>query len=225
MLIKVDLENGFEGKSIAWVQGQPGCFAYGKDGSEAIIRVPPVLLAYRNWIGEHTTESWLEDLGDFDIRLAEAMDWNDPKKPVSNWFQSDKQPLSQTDVERGNKLIAWSRNDLLELVNPLSTEALDRSFEGERWSIRGILKHIAGAEWWYIDRLGLTSLKREDLAGDVFERLAQVRTNVEKVLPDLIENVEVREVEGELWTGRKILRRLAWHEKDHIQHILRLLTL
>lgn len=40
MQIRVGLENGIEGRSLAWVFDNPGCFAYGKNGTEAILRVP-----------------------------------------------------------------------------------------------------------------------------------------------------------------------------------------
>jgi hypothetical protein len=30
--------------------------------------------------------------------------------------------------------------------------------------------------------------------------------------------------EGELWSPRKVVRRMLWHERDHIEHIQKLLT-
>lgn len=224
MLIKIGLQNGFEGKSIAWVLDYPGCLAYGKDASEAIFKVPHALVAYQSWVGEHTSDSWLAGLGDFDVRLAEVLDEDKAVSPAINWFEHDALPLTQNEVERGLQVLTWLRADLLDWVKPLSDRQLDQPFEGERWSIRGILSHVAGAEFWYLDRFGVAGLQEKDLAKDVFERLAQVRERVNTALPELAGNAEVREVDGELWSGRKILRRLAWHEKDHIQHILKLLT-
>ncbi|MDW8214000.1 MAG: hypothetical protein RMJ55_10615 [Roseiflexaceae bacterium] len=29
---------------------------------------------------------------------------------------------------------------------------------------------------------------------------------------------------GEVWSARKVVRRALWHERDHTQHIARLLT-
>jgi len=71
MQIRIGLENGIEGRSLAWVLDFPGCFAYGKDGTEAILRTPQALITFREWVGEHTKDSWLEDLEDFDIALTE----------------------------------------------------------------------------------------------------------------------------------------------------------
>ena len=39
-LIRIGLENDHDGCSIAWVLDHPGCFAYGQDGSEALLNVP-----------------------------------------------------------------------------------------------------------------------------------------------------------------------------------------
>jgi predicted RNase H-like HicB family nuclease len=58
MQIRIGLENEFEGRSLAWVLDFPGCFAYGKDGSEAILRVPQALLFFQEWLSEKT-EIWV----------------------------------------------------------------------------------------------------------------------------------------------------------------------
>ncbi len=234
MLIKIGLENNFEGKSIAWVLDHPGCFAYGKDASEAIIKVPQALISYKNWIENHTTKSWLADLGDFDVRLVDVFEWYavnpefdpDPKGiSVNAWFKHDWKPLTAEQVDHGVQMLAWARADLLELISSLTPDQLDHAFENERWPIRGILKHIANAEFWYLDRLGLAGGVRADLPEDVFERMAQTRQRTLETLPTLVGSTTVLGVEGEFWSPRKILRRAAWHEKDHIQHILRLMTL
>jgi hypothetical protein len=71
-LIKIGLENDPQGRSQAWTLDYPGCFAYGKDGSEALLIVPAAVLAYQDWLARHTPDSWLKDLGDFDVRTVET---------------------------------------------------------------------------------------------------------------------------------------------------------
>jgi hypothetical protein len=234
MLIKIGLENGFEGKSVAWVLDHPGCFAYGNEGSDAILKIPQVIVSYQNWMREHTPNSWLINLGDFDVRLVQVLDWNatneEPipgttEKPQNDWFLNDALPLTQKDVSHGLLLLAWARTDLLNLVSTLSDYELSRGFTDERWSIRGILDGIADTEYWTLERLGLTEFQHERLSEDTFIRLIEVRQQMNVALPELIGRDEVRNVDGELWSGRKILRRAAWFEKDRIQQILRLLTL
>ena len=224
MIVRIGLENGYCDRSIAWVLEFPGCFANGAEGSEAILKVPQELVAYQDWIAGHTQESWLDNLGNFDISLSEALEWKPGGSSPLNWFKHDAAPLSPTDASRGALVLSWMRADLLDFVSTLAPSHLDQTFEGEHRSIRGILGHIANAEWWYLDRLGLAGVEKSALPADEFERLRQVRERTLAVLPELAGRPEVINMDDENWSARKILRRAAWHEKDHIQHILRLMT-
>ena len=231
MQIRIGLENRVEGRSIAWALDHPGCFAYGKDAAEALLNVPRAVLAHVNWLGLHTVENWLADLGDFDVRLVETFEVYTINEryesaaegyEVNAWFRNDWKPLTRLEVNRALDMLAWSRSDLLELVKPLSVEVLDEKRPEERWSIRGILGHVATAEWWYLDRLGLTSLARADLPKDVFDRLALIRASLVEALPGLAGAEQVVGRNGEFWSPRKLVRRALWHERDHYFHILRL---
>lgn len=233
MRINIGVETYPDGRSIATVLDYPGCFANGADASEAIIRTPDAFVRYAEWVNTHTPDSWMKDMGDFDIHLDETFNvffmdesFNLASEgiEINAWFRHDWKPLSAEDIHRGLLTLQWSREDLLELVASLSPQQLQQEFEGERWSIWGVLKHVANAEHWYLDRLSLIPLKREDLPADAFERLHVVREQMNKVLPSLAGVQEVKGVEGEFWSPRKILRRAAWHEVDHIEHIFKLIA-
>jgi hypothetical protein len=141
---------------------------------------------------------------------------------VNAWFQHDWKPLTSQDVERALQILTWSREDLLESVRGLDRETLDASHPGERWSINGILNHLGGAEWWYLDRLGL-AFPREQVPIEPLDRLRVVRAHLEGVLPSLVGSDKVLGVDGEFWSPRKMVRRAVWHERDHTQHILKLI--
>ena len=233
-LIKVGLENNLDGRSLAWVLDYPGCFAYGKDGSEALLNVPAALLVYRDWLGRHTSDSWLKDLGDFDVRLVETWTvyWINQEYEVArdgfqveSFFHRDWKPLDVVEVRRAALLLKWEREDLLKLVQDLGDAKLDQAYPGERWSIRGILSHIGVAEWSYLQSLGLEGVPKARLPQDAFERLKVTRARTLEVLPDLAGLEKVCGREGELWSPRKVLRRAIWHELDHIEHIRKLIQL
>ena len=226
---RVGLENGIEGRSLAWVLGHPGCFAYGADGDEALVRVARAIQAYGDWIAGHAGERWLPE-GAIECELAEtwevyhidgSFEVGDDGYSVESWFKHDWKPLAAVDVERGLKLLAWSREDLLAVVEDLAPSDLDTHLHGQRWSIRGVLGHVAGADWWYLDRLGL-AFPRALVPEDAFERLRTVRAHLRDVLPQLTGSRQVVGVDGEFWSPRKVLRRAAWHERDHTAHILQL---
>lgn len=233
MRIKVGVENNYEGRALAWALDYPGCFAYGADGSEAILRVPEALLRYKEWVDSHLSDSWMKDLADFDVHLEESFtvfainenyELASDGYEVNAWFRHDWKLLTADDIHRGALILQWSRADLLDLVASLTPAHLEYEFEGERWSIAGVLGHIANAEHWYLDRLGLAQGARRDLPKDPFERLHVVRLRMNQVLPELEGMQKVLGVDGEFWSPRKVLRRAAEHEIDHIDHIFKLIT-
>jgi hypothetical protein len=225
-IYRVGLENGIEGRSLAWVLGHPGCFAYGADGEAALANVPVAIRDYGDWIEEHGAERWIPEGGvEFELvetwevyTIDEAYELVEQGYEIDAWFRHDWKPLTAEEVERGLKLLSWSRADLLEAVEGLSDAQLDARLPGQRWSIRGVLGHVGGAEWWYLDRLG-GAFPRALVPQEPFERLRVVRAHLGDVLPELVGSRRVVGTDGEFWSPRKVLRRAAWHERDHAAHI------
>ncbi len=232
MHIRIGLENGDENRSVAWALDFPGCFAYGADSSEALVRVVPAYLAYRSWIRHHGGLPGLPEDRELDLKLVESWNvyWIDedfekgPGKPyaVNAWFHEDWKPLTRAEGRRAAALLQWAREDLLAALAGLTAAELDAERPGERWSIRGIARHVANSEWWYLERLGLAGVERAALPEDVLERLAVVRARLLHVLPDLEGLDLVVGRNGEFWSPRKLIRRALWHERDHTDHILKL---
>jgi hypothetical protein len=229
-MFHIGIENGAQARSQAWVLGHPGCFAYGVDGRSALAAVPAAILDFRNWIAAHTSESWFAaDETDYQLEETwECYSVNDAYELVKDgyevnaWFRHDWKPVNSTDIQRGLLLLNWGREELLKTIRDLSTETLHRTYPEERWSIAGILKHIGGAEWWYLDRLGL-AFPRQEVPEEPLQRLEKVREKLVEVLPDLVGSNQVNGIDGEFWSPRKLLRRAVWHEYDHIAHIQKLL--
>jgi len=231
MPIRIGLENGIEGRSLAWALDYPGCFAYGKDGPEALIAFPRAIIKYKGWVESRARESWLNDLTQFHVQLEEVFECyniDENYRPAQNdieinaWFRDDWRPLSEIEVERGLELLQWTREDLLDLIAGLSPSVLDAEHPGELWPIRGIVRHIANGEHWYMKRFGREGIPRADLPEDEIERLAVTRARLIEVLKGMTGDKTVVGVMGEFWSPRKFLRRSLWHELDHIQHIQKL---
>lgn len=229
-MFKVGLENNTEGRSQAWLLGHPGCFAYGADGPAALSGVPPAIEDYRQWISSHTAENWLTGTNT-DYQLEETWDCysiNDAYElapdgyEVNAWFRHDWLPLDEQEIQHGLLLLGWGRDELMSVAGSLDQPTLEQAYPHERWNIAGILKHIGGAEWWYMDRLGL-AFPRADVPDPPFERLEKVRERLITILPGLAGSKQVVGVSGEFWSPRKLLRRAVWHEYDHIVHIRKLL--
>jgi hypothetical protein len=234
MLLRVGIENNNDDRSIAWALEHPGCFAYGRDGGEAQRSIAQAARDYAAWIGTHggprleadavvvkVEETFDVYFVDGSFELAERAK---NSSMVESFFRHDWKPLTAGDIGQALKLLAWTRTDLLETVSGLGPVRLAQAYAGERWSIDGILKHIGGAEWWYQERIGYPSpLNEGDLAEDAFERLDVIRAHFNSLLPKLEGVNHVVGLDGELWSPRKVLRRALWHERDHTEHIRKLL--
>ena len=229
MQIRIGLEHNIEDRTLAWALDYPGCFAYGTDEAEALIRLPRALLEYEVWIKNHTTISWVA-LQDMDMRIVDSFetfnideDYNRVPQgqgyEINAWFIDDWRPLSDVEIERGLKIFHWQREELLAGLTTLDREILEKEYAGQRWNILGIAKHVANAELWYLSRLNLTGLTHKDLHADPQTRLGQTSALIDKIFPKFIDEVKVTGVEGEFWSYRKILRRTLWHQRDHIEHI------
>ncbi len=230
MRVKVGLELESETRALAWALDFPGCFAYGKDGPEAVFGMAQAMVAYTQWVERHGGSLEMEN---FDLRLVDTWqvynineEYDEAKEgiEVNAWFLHDWKPLTEQEVKRGLELLRWSREDLLVVAGAVSEEILDRAYPGERWSIRGVLEHIGGAEWWYMNRLGAGG-PRDALPKDVWGLLGAVREQLIGTLPGWVGLKQVMGIEGEFWSPRKVLRRALWHEIDHREHIRKLLTL
>jgi hypothetical protein len=229
MQIRVGMENNFEGRSLAWALDFPGCFAYGDDETDSLIRLPGELLNFEVWIKDHTPDSWVNFEG-MDFRIAEHFTGYSINEQfeviptgqgyeVNAWFNDDWRPLTEEEISHAISIFRWQRDELLAGLSTIEHNILEKERPGQRWNIIGIAKHIANAEFWYMQRMGLTDLKKEDLAEDMEERLTQTAALVEEQFPKFPGQVKVVGVDGEFWSFRKIVRRTLWHQRDHIEHI------
>jgi hypothetical protein len=225
------LENGDENRAVAWAFGHPGCFAYGADPDAAYQAAPQAVEAYLDWVHSNggtwlaTDEIQVEWIDTWQVYVInENYDLVQEGYSINAWFLDDWKPLEREEIERGLQLLEWSRSDLLRCVQDLPSEVMQGRHPGERWGIEGILKHVANAEWWYLDRLDL-GFPRQVLHDNVFERLTKVRNHLNSILPELAGSRRVVGTDGEFWSARKLLRRAVWHERDHTLHIQRLLEI
>ena len=233
MIFQVGIENNNEGRSIAWALEHPGCFAYGIKGQAAVTNLESALDRYAGWILHHEPNTWL-NFSENEIEIEVNGVWdvyyiNDDFNKVTeadgfsveSFFPYDWKPLSTIEIKRALDMLAWSRDDLIRSLRGISEAKLNQTYPGERWSINGILNHLGSAEWWYLDRLGL-AFPRTQVPEEPLAWLDMVRKRFNSTLYKLSDVKRVVGVDGEFWSPRKLLRRTLWHERDHIEHILKL---
>jgi hypothetical protein len=136
-------------------------------------------------------------------------------------FDRDVDDPTDVEVARTRELLVWARQDLLELVASATEEELDRvdpDRELPAWaswhSLRDMAWHITDTESrYYVAQLGIGPPAR---APELVDDLMASHRHVLDALPRLARSGVVRTEGGEVWTARKVLRRLAWHERSEL---------
>jgi predicted RNase H-like HicB family nuclease len=144
---------------VAWVFELPGCYSSGRTADEAIHSAPARLAAYYDWRARHGRPSPAAN-APAQVQVAETFHafpgHDDPDYRVNAFFEDDRRPLTQGEVDDALWLLDGTRRDLLEVVERIPPEKRAAFIAGERFqTINGILRHVAIAEWWYFDRLDL----------------------------------------------------------------------
>jgi hypothetical protein len=232
---RVGIENNNEGiRSMAWVLEHPGCYAYGKDEHEAQANLPAAIRAYSDWLTAHgvsALDTKEIKLKVEDIWTAHCIDDSFDRMENGNphvdneincWFQHDWKPLTAEEIQHGLQLLDWTRADLLATVQPLTEQQWADKADGEIRDIADIVRHVADADRYYLDRLGL-AYAREESPAEVMPRLEKSRALMRATLPTLEGAHKVVGIDGEIWSPRKMLSRSVWHERDHTQHIRKLI--
>jgi hypothetical protein len=226
MRYALDLEAMEPDHHIAWVQGLPGCFSSASTQAQAVANAPAQIAAYFEWRAARGRPG--SGAGEpIEVRVAEVFQafpsLEDPAYIVNAFFEDDRRALTAEAVAFGLWFLEQSRRDLLQAVSRFSPGQFAHIIAaGPKDTLERILNHLAHAEWWYFDRLGLADPPQwKDVPEDPLPRLERVRAGARAILPSLAGDTRVTTRTGEQWSARKVLRRMLWHERDHTQQIAR----
>jgi hypothetical protein len=230
--ISVCLEEGPQATG-AFVPDCPGCWVFGRTEKRALHKVKVEVVEWFRWLNKHKGKIPCVS-NDLKIEVAEKMqvDYNPAEagKPEP-LFWSEVLPVKRRDIKRTIQLMDYSRKDLLDLVSNLTSKQLSFEPPNQSRSIRNCLKHIASVEWWYVNRLNVDMPEKFPI--DIFERLKYIRELVVRALETLPgekmrgvhQPIKYKSPTCDLWTARKVLRRLVDHERLHTRYIQKILKM
>lgn len=69
------------------------------------------------------------------------------------FYEPDAEPVAPEKIERYLRIAGWAHGDLLLLIDGLDDKTLDWVRDSRTRSIRKVLRHIVGAELWYMSRV------------------------------------------------------------------------
>lgn len=210
--VSVGLEEGRDGAVWVHALSVPGCAVSGGNADEALAAFPDALADWLDFLAASGAA-----VPSFEEELEIAVDeWIRSDAEVSSGeshacFEADLLPLSGAEIEQGLQRLGDLRGQLLPYVRRLPDAELDRP-RAAGWTIRRVLDELARAQWWTLTRLGASPLAEvpERTVGRLDTAMALVVQQFTTLPPEARENV--LELDGELWTPRKALRRLLWLE-------------
>ncbi|HOG77478.1 MAG TPA: hypothetical protein PL025_04345 [Anaerolineaceae bacterium] len=222
MLIRVGLEYIVKERILAWGLDFPGCFAYGSDDADVMMHFTRNLLEFEEWVALHADEPWFQ-LVNMDFRIVEAYK-NVQQTGIGSseestaFFEDDLRPLAVTETQNVLNVFRWQREELLNGLEYLPEELLTREKPGLGGTILDSLRQLARMEHYYLSCFN-PHLPSFQEGRHPFDELEASSVTFEKLLSELTEKAPVLDVKGELWSPRKLARRLLWQQRVRIDEI------
>jgi predicted RNase H-like HicB family nuclease/uncharacterized damage-inducible protein DinB len=211
------IETNAAGRTMIHIPQLPGCIVRAASENLAIDRVEDAIHQHIAWQKTHAIAPGVfsENL---QIVIKDRFKGDAASGAGSRvaLLPGDRLPIDEHELLSQLNFMQASRADLLDLVRGISDEDMQYAPTPKAITICEILRHMAGAEQWYLARLGLIS--RCAPQKTPIQRLQLVREKAYQYLSayDLSLSGEVIEKAGESWTLRKVLRRFLEHERQHL---------
>jgi hypothetical protein len=225
----------FTGSVVAAVFDLPGCEVNARAIEELRALLPVVIAEHVLWLARHgepseaSVPSEIDVTGQVDAEASGAADGE-------FCFQEDLLAVTDDELDRAIRRMAFARQDLTALTRDLPASLLDwrppssAMSHIDEWrpgvrTIREIEQDIASAEFYY--RTGLSdSLPPQESDAELFdldlqrERPVTALRAVPAADRGRVYHPQRAWQEGsEHWTMRKVLRRVIGHERFHTREI------
>jgi predicted RNase H-like HicB family nuclease len=217
----------------AFAPDYPGCWVYGKTETAALRRVKTNVMEWFGWMKSHGES--VPDINDnVKVEVAEKLRVDyDPSEAYTPepLFWSEVAPIKKEDINRTIRLMGYSRSDLLTTIAGIDGDIMDWQPPVKLRPVRDCLIHIARAELWYITRLNI------EFPVNLPENPLELLDYSRRLVQEHLQNLPRRKMKGvfqprkhrspvcNLWTARKVLRRIVDHEMLHIRDIKEVLEL
>jgi hypothetical protein len=200
----------------------PGAFVRGEDEEEALSKLRHEIKSYLDWLG---------------ILRASQANWQIVQRHYCQLMVEDADGEILLDADRGvlpeeefqilARLVRCSARTFESLYDSsalkywVDPSRARRTFYGEcPKTIQEIFDHVNSTQHYYFSRVGLLPSKEQtdfmatrELYTDGIEHLFRSQGNS-----------RIHDIDNELWTLKKILRRFIWHDRIHGKAVTRILA-
>lgn len=207
-------------------------------------RLPRAIAAHLAWLKHHGERVPSARPDKYRIASEVFVEGNFESGDDVGFYAPDAVPVTPEEIERYLKIAGYAHEDLLSLVQGVGEAALRWTRDQRIKPVREILRHVAGAELWYMTRIindpdahGMPEMIAEadrhiDGTADAVERVRIVWPAFQRwarsLSPDLRSRMTVpawfTERKHEQWSARKMLRRCIEHCREHTRTIEQILV-
>ena len=212
--LKAVLEYNDKGVTL-WAAAYPGAFARGKTAEEASKKLPSACRRFRLWakLPPDATSAEGEDIRCVQkIRSDAALD----EGFTTALFSEEKLPMDMARYTSLKSICLISARDFETLFAsiPQKDRALLKSRRTAYGKVpvtsREMMAHVLDEQCRYASLFGISLGGGQGLLAD----RKRLFTGLE-ARPDFLSNRAFVSSDGELWSMRKLLRRLLWHDAIH----------
>ncbi|MBM5805771.1 MAG: hypothetical protein FJZ49_06915 [Candidatus Verstraetearchaeota archaeon] len=219
-ILSVALETNGKG-FMGYIVELPGAFVRGRTEEEALSKVGGEVGAYMRWLG-------VDAEAGCGCRVVQrhrsALTVEDADNEVL--LEADRGAVEDEEFRGLRDLALYSGETFLRLYTSarfkdwVDEARIRRTFWGENpRTIREIFEHVRLTQYYYLSRTKAAFTERE-------EEFLKIRRLCLKRIGELwreSNNSLVFDVDNELWTLKKVLRRFVWHDRIHGKAITRIL--
>ena len=206
--------------ALLWADAYCGAYSRGKTVAEALEKFPKELSAYARWANGASMPDLSE--ADFVVTHAYRSDLQIEDADSSILFPSERLPMDMTEYTQKKMLCLRSAQDFERLFAsiPQKDRALRKSrrtFYGKiPCSAREMTEHTNRALSYYAQGIGLAFENAEGFSENRKRLFRAIEETPNFLLPRVNEAPD-----GELWTLRKLMRRIVWHDRIHAHALWR----
>ena len=206
--------------AILWADAYCGAFTRGKTVAEALEKFPKELSVYAQWAYGTPMPDLSE--ADFVVTHAYRTDLQVEDADSNVLFPSERLPMDMTEYTQKKMLCIRSAQDFEKLYAsiPQKDRALKKSrrtFYGKTpCSAREMTEHTNRAIAYYAQGIGIDFENEGGLADNRRRLFRAIEATPNFLTPRVTEAPD-----GELWTLRKLLRRVVWHDRIHAHALYR----
>ena len=207
--------------AMLWADAYPGAYSRAETVAKALEKFPKALSEYAHWA--HGTPMPQLAESDFVVTHAfqTALHVEDADSDVL--FPSERLPMDMTEYTQKKQLCIRSAQDFEKLIRsiPQKDRALRKSrrtFYGKiPCSAREMEEHTNNTLAYYANAVGVPF----ENEGGLLENRKRFFRAFESA-PDFLSPRVFTDADGELWTRKKVLRRILWHDRIHAHALYRL---